>query len=127
MMSMMRDMARCSAIAGGIHSRISAVFGSSVGPMRPGAHSFRVSLNDEYSLSVSVPPDRMGNRTMDISPTNPYPSTYETALIRDTHVVYEDDWGYRDVCSFFSVDDIVDEIRRVMSIVGDGANPQSMA
>ena len=126
MMSMMRDMARCSAVAGEIHSRISAVFGPLVGTMRPGSYNFQVRPNNHYSLSVSVAPDRMGNRSMDMSPTHPYPSTYETAMIRDNRVVYQDNWGYDDACSFFTVDDIVDDIRRVLSIV-DGANPQCMA
>ena len=52
----------------------------------------------EY-LSVSVPPDAMGNRASD---PEPYPVAAETALIgQGGSLIYIDDWGYSGVRRFY--------------------------
>lgn len=44
------------------------------------------------------------------------PSTFETALIgKDEKVTYNDSLGYEDVCRFYTVDDLVTELIRLLS------------
>lgn len=58
-------------------------------------------------LSVSYPPDAMGNRTED---QNEYPETIETAIFKDNEIVYIEEFGYEDVKRFYNVEDLLKEI-----------------
>jgi len=74
-------------------------------------HCFRIGIKipgdrDTVHLSVSVPPDTMGNRISDLA-EGQEPSTYETALFLNDSLRSPFTKG------FHSIDDLVDEILRL--------------
>jgi len=70
-------------------------------------------------ISVSVPPDAMGNRLQD--GVGPYkrPCTYEIALLNsENDLVYVDELEYDDVRRFGSHIEVFDEIMRLIGLEG---------
>lgn len=61
-------------------------------------------------ISISVPPDTMGNREGE--PV----CTFETALFLGNDLVYASSIGYEDVCRFYTLDDLLAEILRVANL-----------
>lgn len=86
-------------------------------PRNEESHCFRVTLNvrgfpQVRGLSISYPPDAMGNRGDQYN--EGFPSTIETALIGETaQLYYNASLGYEDICRFSSTDELVDEILRL--------------
>lgn len=121
----MRDMFRCSAVARRLYDILSndpRVANAGVTfPSRPEMFAFRGYFNQNSSLvavSVSVPADAMGNRSMDLQDGS-LPSTYELALFdSNEHLVYDSDAGYDDVCRFYSVEELVTELVRLANYNG---------
>jgi hypothetical protein len=88
-------------------------------PPHTGSFAFRCTLTNEIltttgqkvkSISISIPPDAMGNR----GPEEPYrepivPGTIETALFgADDQMLYADELGYENVQRFFSVRELIE-------------------
>ena len=77
------------------------------------AYTFRVYITvggpskvfDGISVSVPTDANRFGRDLV-----------YETALLKDDHLVYVDDYGYDDVRRFETVAEIVNEINRLVKI-----------
>lgn len=71
-------------------------------------------------LSITIPPDAMGNRGSD---PEHYPVAIETALINsDNDLIYIPEWGYSDIHRFYgkerasevrNCNDLLNEIRRL--------------
>jgi hypothetical protein len=82
------------------------------------SHCFRIMFTDSFGLSVSIPPDAMGNNPNYLE-DGQMPSTIETALVRNNEISYSDALGYDDVCRFYAnngelnVNDLVTEIIRI--------------
>lgn len=68
-----------------------------------------------HMISISVPPDRMGNCGNNPPyDDGPIPTTFEIALIStEDDVMYDEDSGYYDIGTFYSVKELTDEIRRI--------------
>lgn len=77
------------------------------------AHTFRVYITvggpskvfDGISVSVPTDANRFGRDLV-----------YETALLKDDHLVYVDEYGYNDIKRFETVVEIVNEINRLVKI-----------
>ena len=121
--AIMGNVQACSSVAHQLHEQLSASdrfhdLGFTLYECRENAFSFRVGGFPEQNtyrfemLSVSVPPDAIGNREGE-------PSTYETALIGSNSVVYDSDLGYDDVLRFESLDEILDEFLRLYNMCRD--------
>ena len=91
-----------------------------------GSFCFRVHFVNQprgfqnvYGISISFPPDAMGNRgTQNGDPE--LPTTIETALFQlSGELYYNSELGYDDVGRFGSADEIVDEIIRISQFVHD--------
>lgn len=68
-----------------------------------------------YGVSVSVPPDAMGNRGKKYGEENP--STYELALVgTNEELTYVDELGYSDVSRFEKMDEVVEEVVRLVKM-----------
>lgn len=66
-------------------------------------------------ISCSVPIDRMGNREEDgVRPGGESPSTFETALFKDSAIVYVEKLDYEDTRSFESFQEVANEICRLI-------------
>jgi len=82
------------------------------------SYAFQLTVSGKSTftkISCSVPCDRIGNREEDgVVPGGDSPSTFETALFKDNHLVYVVKLGYEDVCSFDSFQKVADEIRRLI-------------
>jgi len=61
-------------------------------------------------LSVSYPPDAMGNRDED---NVEIPETIEMALVLNDKLIYIEELGYSDVCRFFDTEELIEEINRL--------------
>lgn len=68
-----------------------------------------------YGISVSVPPDAIGNRRKEYREENP--TTYEIDLL-DTNekLTYVDELGYYDVCCFEEMNEVVEEVVRLVKM-----------
>ena len=124
----MREQAACSSIAAGMHRFISRNYrlrnaGCTVEPMGYSSHCFRVelpkSLQDNiygiFSISCSVPFDCNRDATDKLlSGRMPEYINYETALFSKTGLIYVDDLWYEDIRRFSSLDEIVEEILRII-------------
>jgi hypothetical protein len=82
-------------------------------PMRGGNYCFRISgfnktNNDFDMVSVSYPPDAMGNRGAPYD--GPNPETIETALFKDGKLVYISSLGYEDIKRFRTFEELLEEI-----------------
>jgi len=68
-------------------------------------------------ISISIPPDAMGNR----GPNAPYhepdiPQTIETALVGvDGRLVYADDLGYEDIQRFSNINELIDHLESFLN------------
>lgn len=62
------------------------------------------------AISVSVPPDAMGNQFGESV------ETFETALLLNDELTYNGDLDYGDICRFYSMKDVLDEILRLATI-----------
>jgi hypothetical protein len=86
------------------------------GPFGGKHYAFRVEFPKNellYGVSVSVPPDAMGNRGKKYGEENP--KTYETALVgTDENLTYVDELGYSDVCRFEGMNEVVEEVLRLV-------------
>ena len=70
-----------------------------------------------YGVSVSVPPDAIGNRGEKYD--EGIPSTYETALVGpDDKLMYDEKAGYDDVCRHYSPRDVLKELHRLATYSG---------
>ena len=69
------------------------------------------------SVSISVPPDAMGNRGAEYDEGEP--STFETALIKDGELVYVDELGYEDVQRFSSTEELIAELERLHNSISE--------
>ena len=95
-------------------------------PERPeGNHCFRLNICDEskfdfakdknlpVQVSISCPPDAMGNRGAEYNEPE-IPKILETALIDiNGDILWLDDWGYDDVSRFYSEEEVIIEINRL--------------
>jgi hypothetical protein len=68
-------------------------------PMHNDSLCFKYNLDNKYTLSISIPTSRSGNRYED---NNLYPTLIETLLFCNGQIIHKSDWGYDDVCSFNS-------------------------
>ena len=69
--------------------------------LEPGPWCFKFPLGLGWELSISVPPDAMGNRCgLDYQKNGGHPTCLETLLFRDGRPVYEV-FGYDDVLRFY--------------------------
>jgi hypothetical protein len=127
--SFYRLTAICSLASQDIYERllrsiIPAISGLMMGVSSPGEHfCFRIPMGDGSftQLSVSVPPDAMGNRgpPQDASPV---PECIETALVGpDGRLVYIEGLGYSDIRRFYgdrtyrdAIPDLEAEILRLL-------------
>jgi hypothetical protein len=82
-------------------------------------HAFRLIIPHKTTfdqISCSVPVDRMGNREEDgVCPGGKSPSTLETALIKNDTLIYVEKLDYEDVQSFWSFQQVADEICRLIT------------
>ena len=119
----MGNMAACTEKADEIYEDLRlqnnlsewVVFG---GP--PTTHCFRVGgfTGPEFNLvSISVPPDAMGNRGAEYDEGEP--STIEIALVKDGRLVYVDELGYEDVQRFFSTKQLIAELERLHNPISE--------
>ena len=80
----------------------------------PTGHCFRIggfNHDDFDALSISLPPDAMGNRGVEYDEGEP--STIETALFKCGELVYVDELGYENIQRFFSIEELINEIERL--------------
>lgn len=83
-------------------------------------YCFRVSgfTHTEFdSVSISVPPDAMGNRGAEFDEGDP--STFETALVKDGELVYVEELDYEDVQRFFSTEELIAELERLHNSISE--------
>ena len=81
----------------------------------PSSWCFRIYFHGKSDasfdgISVSVPPDAMGNLLGESV------STFETALLLNDELTYNGDLDYGDICRFYSMKDVLDEILRLATI-----------
>lgn len=81
----------------------------------PDTWNFRIYFHGKSNtsfdgISVSVPPDAMGNREGESV------GTFETALLLNDKLTYDSDLDYDDICRFYSMKDVLDEILRLAAI-----------
>ena len=82
-----------------------------------------------YELSLVIPADAMGNRSVD---NEEYPTAAETALFCDGSITYVPDWGYDDVVRWYSgrasddenIAKILEEIERLKGLVSGAVVPE---
>ena len=87
-----------------------------------GVHCFRVKFNSHIvtkdgqivkGVSISYPPDAMGNRGLDYEELE-IPETIETALIgQDEKLIYVAELGYSDIRRFTRYSELSEEIMRI--------------
>ena len=115
----------CTRVAMRLHAALTARLSSDYILDPCDGFCFRISLPQTAyvvmnlgvrRVSVSVPVNAMGNRTMDdVNDTN-LPSTYETALVNEhDDIMYVDAINYSDVRRFFTINDLVTEIMHLGS------------
>jgi hypothetical protein len=83
--------------------------------------AFRLKLKKPFTslirieaVSCSVSPDSMGNRGEEYN--EGIPNNLEIALVgKNNKLTYDEKLGYRDVCNFFSDEDIIIELLRIAS------------
>lgn len=89
--------------------------------LKQGSFCFRVPICDydnKIFISISVPPDAMGNRDLDGEA-----NTFETAIFIDNNIIYESNFlGYEDVLRFYSFIDVKNEIERMITLFNDNKN-----
>jgi len=126
-MRMLKDMRNCTTAMATLHSslienpEVSAVI--SIAPETPTHYCIRGKIisNPRFGLSLSIPPDACGNRG------ERHPSTLETALLRisengdiDTaKLAYIDSLGYSDICRFANIEELVEEMKRLSSLLSE--------
>jgi hypothetical protein len=128
-------MARCSRVANRVYNTLSnnptlGSVGVTFPDGGPGNHyCFQCRLPPTSSLhtvSVSVPPDACGNRSMDLKEYGDEPSTYETCLVDSNgKLTYVDEADYDDVRRFYTVDELVTELVRLANYVTPCSSPCS--
>lgn len=100
-----------------------------------GSFCFKVPIpkHKGVRISISVPPDAMGNRgnIINSSTSQPYdegdPSTFETAIDVDGRIISDLEYfgkeiGYYDVCRFESFIEIKEEIEKIISFFEENEN-----
>ena len=92
------------------------------------APSHRVPLGKDWSLSIVVPFDAIGNREMDRKEGSGFPICIETALFKNDTLTYMAEWGYEDIVRFYgnangrasdasNIEKVAAEIARLKSLV----------
>ena len=110
----------CNMVAGQMHHQISnneilKNIGCSIQSFDGDWYCFHVNIPQNSfgvdAVSCSIPPDA----NMGTSHTYGLNATYETALVSTSgSLMYVDTLGYDDVCRFYSVTEIIDEIQRIV-------------
>jgi hypothetical protein len=89
--------------------------GLELDPLNDGKFCFRIGgfnpNNGFDKVSISYPPDAMGNRGAPYD--GPIPNTIEIALVKDGEFVYIDSIAYNDVRRFDFYEEILEELERL--------------
>lgn len=126
----LKELKKCNTECTVVYSIVNSVLpympGFKLGNYTTEHHCFRLSFPKPIGkdknithISISIPPDAMGNRSTD---GYEYPKCIETALFSNTDIAYDESLGYEDIMRFHSNDraseicNVLDVIENIMEI-----------